>query len=157
MLSYAFQVLNEQGYKSLATEDFHNVADLCAAILAKGISNQIKRGLGREYLPETEALSTLRGKVDIAESIKTQSLLKQQLVCTYDDFSANSYMNRIIKTTMEMLLHADIAKAKSMKIHFSTETNKKYEINNELNIPTNQNLISRYVFIYFIGFKALSF
>ncbi len=116
MLSYAFQVLNEQGYKSLATEDFHNVADLCAAILAKGISNQIKRGLGREYLPETEALSTLRGKVDIAESIKTQSLLKQQLVCTYDDFSANSYMNRIIKTTVELLLRADIAKSRKKEL-----------------------------------------
>ena len=48
MLSYAFQVLNEQGYKSLATEQFHNTAELCAAILAKGISIQLKRGLGRE-------------------------------------------------------------------------------------------------------------
>ena len=38
MLSYAFQVLNEQGYKSVATEHFENVADLCAAILIKGLS-----------------------------------------------------------------------------------------------------------------------
>ena len=35
MLSYAFQVLNEQGYRKIATEQFHNVADLCAAILIK--------------------------------------------------------------------------------------------------------------------------
>ena len=26
MLSYAFQVLNGQGYKQMATEEFHNVA-----------------------------------------------------------------------------------------------------------------------------------
>ena len=50
MLSYAFQVLNEQGYKNLATEQFENTADLMAAILAKGISIQIKRGLGKEYI-----------------------------------------------------------------------------------------------------------
>lgn len=43
MLSYAFQVLNEQGYRKIATEQFHNVADLCAAILIKGISSQLKR------------------------------------------------------------------------------------------------------------------
>lgn len=112
MLSYAFQVLNEQGYKDIATEQFDNVAELCAAILSKGIVVQLKRGLGKEYIPQTEALSSLRGKIDITESIKTQSLLRKQLICTYDDFTVNSYLNRILKSTMELLLHADISKAR---------------------------------------------
>lgn len=112
MLSYAFQVLNEQGYKDIATEQFDNVAELCAAILTKGIAVQLKRGLGKEYIPQTEALSSLRGKIDITESIKTQSLLRKQLICTYDDFTVNSYLNRILKSTMEFLLHADISKAR---------------------------------------------
>ena len=55
MLAYAFQVLNEQGYKNIATEEFDNTAELCAAILARGISTQVKRGLGKEYIPQTEA------------------------------------------------------------------------------------------------------
>ena len=71
MLAYAFQVLNEQGYKSVATEDFGNVAELCAAILIRGISTQIKRGLGKAYISQTEVLSSLRGKVDISETVKT--------------------------------------------------------------------------------------
>lgn len=112
MLSYAFQVLNEQGYKDIATEQFDNVAELCAAILTKGIAVQLKRGLGKEYIPQTEALSSLRGKIDITESIKTQSLPRKQLICTYDDFTVNSYLNRILKTTMELLLHADISKVR---------------------------------------------
>lgn len=116
MLAYAFQVLREQGYKSIATEEFHNVAELCAAILAKGISGQLKRGLGREYIEQTEALSTVRGRIDISESIKTQSIHKQQLVCSYDEFSVNSYLNRIIKTTMELLLRADISKARKKEL-----------------------------------------
>jgi len=112
MLSYAFQILNEQGYKDIATEQFDNVAELCAAIVTKGIAVQLKRGLGKEYIPQTEALSSLRGKIDITESIKTQSLLRKQLICTYDDFTVNSYLNRILKSTMELLLHADISKAR---------------------------------------------
>ena len=116
MLAYAFQVLREQGYKSIATEEFHNVAELCAAILAKGISGQLKRGLGREYIEQTEALSTVRGRIDISESIKTQSIHKQQLVCSYDEFSVNSYMNRIIKSTMLLLLRTDITKARKKEI-----------------------------------------
>ena len=116
MLSYAFQVLNEQGYKDIATEQFDNVAELCAAILSKGIAVQLKRGLGKEYIPQTEALSSLRGKIDITESIKTQSLLRKQLICTYDDFTVNSYLNRILKTTMELLLHADVSKVRKKAI-----------------------------------------
>lgn len=116
MLAYAFQVLNEQGYKNIAIEQFNNVAELCAAILSKGISVQLKRGLGREYIPEADALSAIRGKIDISESIKTRTMHKKQLVCAYDDFSVNSYMNRVIKTTVELLLHSDISKARKKEL-----------------------------------------
>lgn len=116
MLSYAFQILNEQGYKSIETEQFDNVAELCAAILSRGVSMLLKRGLGREYIENTESLSAPRGRIEISESIKTRSTLKRQLVCSYDDFSENAYMNRIIKTTMEMLLHADVAKARKKEL-----------------------------------------
>ena len=116
MLTYAFHILNEQGYKKIATEQFSNTADLMAAILEKGLTSQIKRGLGKEYIPRTDALSSLRGKIDIAESIKTQALLKKQLVCTYDEFSVNGKMNRIIKSTVLLLLKTDISKERKKRL-----------------------------------------
>ena len=54
MLAYAFQILREQGYAHCGTEDFENTADLLSAILVKGVSIQIKRGLGRSYVEQTE-------------------------------------------------------------------------------------------------------
>ena len=145
MLAYAFQVLNEQGYRNIATEDFENTAELCAAILARGINIQIKRGLGKEYIPRTEALSSLRGKIDITESIKTQALQRKQLVCSYDEFSVNSYMNRIIKSTVLLLLRADITKARKKELRkvlvffddvdvidlYSVNWNMQYNRNNQ--------------------------
>jgi len=116
MLSYAFHILKAQGYKNVATEQFDNVAELCAAILYKGVSNQLKRGLGREYIAETDTLSALRGKIDLTESIKTRTMLKKQMVCAYDDFSVNSYMNRIIKTTILLLLRADIKRSRKKEL-----------------------------------------
>lgn len=116
MLSYAFQVLQEQGFRSVATEEFDNTAELCAAILSKGIAMQIKRGLGREYIDRTEALSTVRGRMEISDSIKGQTILKRQMICSYDDFSVNSTMNRIIKSTMRLLLRADIAKVRKKEL-----------------------------------------
>ena len=111
-----FQALQAQNYKDLATEKFHNTAELCAAILDKGISVQLKRGLGRDYLPKSESLSTLQGKLNISESIKTQTLLKKQMICTYDEFSTNTQFNQIIKSTMLLLLKANITNTRKKSL-----------------------------------------
>lgn len=109
MLSYSFSVLNEQGYKSITTEKFDNIAELMAAILVKGIATQLKRGLQKEYIGRTEELSLLRGKIDVSESVKTQTMLKSQMVCSYDEFSVNGLMNRILKSTVYLLLKLNIS------------------------------------------------
>lgn len=116
MLAYAFQVLHEQGYKDVATEDFENTAELLSAILCRGVSVQIKRGLCRQYITNEEPLGSPRGKIEIGESIKTQAIRKKQLVCTYDEFSVDAYTNRIIKTTIMLLLRANIAKARKKEL-----------------------------------------
>ena len=62
MLSYAFTTLNQGGYEDVATEEFENMHNLFAAILAKGISRQLKQGLYREYLNREIALDKSLGK-----------------------------------------------------------------------------------------------
>ena len=116
MLAYAFQVLHEQGYKDVATEEFENAAELLSAILCRGVSVQIKRGLGKQYITRVEALGSPRGKLEISESIKSQAVRKKQLVCAYDEFSIDAYTNRIIKTTLELLLRANITKTRKKEI-----------------------------------------
>ena len=116
MLAYAFKVLRKQGYRDVATEEFSNVAELCAAILTHGISAQLKRGLGREYADITEPISSLRGKIELGESIKTRSITRRQLVCSYDNFSVDTQMNRILKATCLLLIRSDISKALKKKI-----------------------------------------
>lgn len=116
MLSYAFRVLRENNYSKVETESFENALDLYASILIKGTQQLLKRGMGREYLLQEDNLSTLRGKVDISSSIKNQSLLKRQLVCLYDEFSLNSNLNRILKTTLITLLKTDIDISKKKEI-----------------------------------------
>lgn len=112
MLAYAYQVLKGQGYASCGTEAFENTADLLSAILTRGITVQIKRGLGRDYQETTESLSCLRGKIDVSASIKNQAIIKQQLVCNYDEFTVDTYYNRILKTTVNLLLRSEIPKSR---------------------------------------------
>ena len=116
MLAYAFQVLREQGYRDVATEEFPNTAELCAAILICGTNSQVKRGLGREYIDRTSALSTLRGKFEMTDSLKTRSVLRRQMVCSYDEFSIDTPMNRILKATIMLLLRSNTSKERKRKL-----------------------------------------
>ena len=116
MLAYAFSALTEQGYRAVATEDFDNAAELCAAILERGVSLQLKRGLGQEYVNRTEARSSLRGTIKVTESVKSQAIWRRQLVCSYDELSVDTTMNRIIKATAALLVRSDISRARKKSL-----------------------------------------
>ena len=77
MLSYAFKVLNEREYRKIEAESFDNAADLLSEILVIGVSKQIKQGLVKDYIEVTETTSSIRGKINITESINSQSFIKR--------------------------------------------------------------------------------
>jgi 5-methylcytosine-specific restriction enzyme subunit McrC len=104
MLAYAFRILNEDSYTKIATEDFEYASDLLAAILAKGIANQIKRGLGREYIHKEDTLSIPVGKIAVSASFKQQTILKKKLICEFDEFTKNALVNKILKSTALLLI-----------------------------------------------------
>lgn len=116
MLTYAFSILKGQGFKKLSTEEFQNTADLMSAILSKAIAIQLKRGLEKKYIPKTEEISTLRGKIEIGESLRFQSSFRKRIVCSYEEFSVDNIMNRIIKSTMYLLLKSDIPKKRKKEL-----------------------------------------
>lgn len=115
MLSYAFRILNEEKYQDIKTEEFQYTADLMAAILAKGLSSQIKRGLGKEYIQRSDMLSSPHGKIDISCSVKEQAILSRKLVCVYDSFEENTYMNQVLKSTARKLIQVDDVKTERKK------------------------------------------
>ena len=144
MLAYAFSALREQGYRAVATEDFDNAAELCAAILERGVSLQLKRGLGQEYVNRTEARSSLRGAIKVTESVKSRAIWRRQLVCSYDEFSVDTTMNRVIRATVALLVRSDISRArkkslKKLMVYFANvrdidlhtvDWNMRYDRNN---------------------------
>ena len=104
MLSYAFTTLNQGGYEDVATEEFENMHNLFAAILAKGIGRQLKQGLYREYLNCKEDVAVVRGKIDMPGTIQNHIARKRVLTCEYDELSENNLLNQILKTTVMLLL-----------------------------------------------------
>lgn len=149
MLSYYFKfdALNNKIKNIKNTEKFDTIADLSSQILIRGVNILSKRGFAKEYILYSEDLSTLKGKIDISNSIKTMSFNKKRLVCLYDNFSINFYLNRIIKTAICELLKFDFPKEikkerkKELRkiLHFfnEVETIELHKIN--WNIQYNRN------------------
>ena len=107
MLSYAFQILKQSNYDEVASEQFDKVQDLFAAILSKGVAQQLKQGLYREYITKHETLSIMRGKLDMQETIRNRIQRKQKLACEFDELSENNLFNQILKTTLHYLVRDD--------------------------------------------------
>lgn len=114
MLTYAFQILKQENYENIASEEFQNIEDLFTAILSKGIAQQLKQGLYREYIPKNENLSVIRGKIDINNTIKNKIQRKQLIFCEYDELSENNIFNQILKTTSLTLMRQATVKKKNI-------------------------------------------
>lgn len=120
MLVYAFKELKQKEYRSVNGEDFSNkeMYDLFAKILEIGASKLLRQGLYREYVPKHEALSLMRGKLDINDTINLQSQKKQLLSCDFDEYSEDNIYNQILKSTIFYIIRAsniDIKMKKSFK------------------------------------------
>ncbi len=112
MLSYAFRNLSEGVYESIAKEEFDNIHNLFAAILAKGISKQLKQGLYREYISYNEDLPTMRGKINMPGTIRNFVSQRRNLSCDHDELSENNTHNQILKTTSRLLIKSEKVDAK---------------------------------------------
>ena len=104
MLSYAFRALRQDGWKSVAAEDFASAQDLLAAILAKATAQQLKQGLHRKYVTQRDMLPVRRGKIDLPETVCCRTQCRPVMACEFDELSEDNLFNRILKTTLTLLL-----------------------------------------------------
>ncbi|MGN0035020.1 MAG: hypothetical protein ACI364_04775 [Coriobacteriales bacterium] len=110
MLAYAYRALDVRGFARITTEDFENVNDLLGAILAAGLEEQRSRGFERGYVDAEEDLAGIRGRIDLAGTIRHKVNRSNLVRCVHDDYTADTLKNRILKATALALLGDDDVK-----------------------------------------------
>jgi 5-methylcytosine-specific restriction enzyme subunit McrC len=116
LLCYAWDSVEEVGSVDVEElERFDRIEDLFGLILAQGVSRLATRGLDRSYVSFEEELAAVRGKIEIAATIKRTSLLRHRLVCSFEDLSADVIHNQILASTLDILsghspLHPEVKK-----------------------------------------------
>lgn len=106
MLCYAFHVLRQQNYADIETEEFQHIHDMFAAIVIRGIAQQLKQGLYRTYITNIEQLNTVRGKINPLQTKQLRSRRIQRIECSFDELSENNELNQILRATVCILLHS---------------------------------------------------
>lgn len=104
MMAYAFRALQSRDVASVKGESFEHLHDLLAELLYRGASTQIKRGLHHDYLPRTDTLTTVRGRIDVSQTASTRSMLRGRLVCQFDEYLPDTPHNRALKSVVVLLI-----------------------------------------------------
>lgn len=109
MLCYSFNkdLLRAKGVSDIDYEVFDNIYNLFSIILSMMIRNQVKKGINKDYIDKTTELSTVKGKINLSETIIKNALVRQKLICDFDEFSENNTLNQIIKTTVNYLINSN--------------------------------------------------
>ena len=103
LLCYAWNKLDEKERVNVSIDDKTELLDLFAKILINATKTLIKRGIDKNYIDHTEELSGVKGKIEISQTLKSNLLIKQRTICTFDDFSSNIILNRILVSTIYRL------------------------------------------------------
>ena len=104
MLAYAFEFVGDDSRMEAEAEEFSNQQDMIAALLESGISRLLKQGLYKEYLPRTENLPALRGKIDMRGTFSNAIAQRKTISCEFDELTEDNAFNQVLKTTARLLI-----------------------------------------------------
>lgn len=111
MMAYAFRTIRSETTRQIEGETFDHLHDLLAEILIKGVGSQVKRGLHHDYIQRSDRITTVRGRIDVTETIATLSPIRGRLTCEFDEYESDTPHNRALKSVIVLLIrHGAVAK-----------------------------------------------
>ena len=98
MLDYAYKLKINFPKGQIECESLEQVYERLANILAHKILERCRKGLYRDYLPKTEKLAYIRGRIDVREAV--QKPWEVKLKCHYNEQTGDIEDNQILAWTL---------------------------------------------------------
>ena len=119
LLAYAFN--DEKIYfnddEKFGAEQMKNIYDLFSIVLYIRLKELLQKGIYCEYVGFNKELPYIKGRVDILNTVRSNSLkLRNKVICNFDDYSENNIINQIIKRTIYQLLNCNIMNINRIKL-----------------------------------------
>ncbi|HET7463672.1 MAG TPA: hypothetical protein VFJ82_20625 [Longimicrobium sp.] len=104
MLLYAWNLVGQRDPVAVTREGYTELKDLFAHVLADTVEDLLVRGLDRGYVTRDEPVYGIRGRLELAETLKRNHLAAGQAHCRFDELEYDVLHNRVLKATLRRLL-----------------------------------------------------
>jgi 5-methylcytosine-specific restriction enzyme subunit McrC len=103
LLCYAWDALAEAETIDVSLEQSLTITDLFARVLISGTNHLLARGIDQDYQPQHASVSGIRGKLDLAATVKGVTWTYGRTICTTDERGVDVTHNQIVKATLRRL------------------------------------------------------
>lgn len=84
LLCYAWDVTDQLNKVKVDGEHSHSLENLLASVLTNACERLLRRGLVQEYLFREQEVDGIRGKLNLAETLKSHRYRQGKTICTID-------------------------------------------------------------------------
>jgi len=107
LLCYAWDILPERmGVNVTLESDDGPFLNLLVNILNRHLEHQIRAGFPRRYIKEETLIAGIKGKLNLGETLRQNSLRSGKTVCDFDEFTVNHAFSEILKASLRLALRS---------------------------------------------------
>lgn len=103
---YAWNKFEETNKVPVAGEKCSDLPNLLARVLLWAIQRLLRRGLDQSYKTHIEEISTVRGRINLINSMRLGARNIRRLNCEFDELTHDNHANRILKASLLRLSKA---------------------------------------------------
>lgn len=100
LLCYAWGMADMRNKVRVGADDSRSMGNLLAHILVSAAEELLRRGFAQEYSESEHIVEGIKGKLNVASTLKLGRLRQGKTVCHYDELSSNTLINQIIYNTL---------------------------------------------------------
>ena len=104
LFEYTEGIEASYGVSDVPAEEGKTLWDILAKIFLKHAMHLIKTGLYRSYITKTEEITTIRGRLLIAQNIRSTQKFRTKHWCEFDEFSYDVSENQCVLYCTTLLL-----------------------------------------------------
>lgn len=105
LLCYAWERLDERELAPIgATEPPRDVLNLLGRVLVRAVEAMVRRGFERGYAERREEVAGIRGRIELAPTVRRLLLQHGRAACVFDELEHDTPANRIIRATLTRLV-----------------------------------------------------
>jgi 5-methylcytosine-specific restriction enzyme subunit McrC len=103
MLAVAFELPSPFREEPTEFERLEEILEFVASFFADCVEERIDRGLHRSYVDEEDNLAAVRGRINFAEDVRRNYVLRHRTYCRYSDFTWDIPENQILRQVAHLL------------------------------------------------------